>query len=222
MQSGSFRPVTSVLPVRELKSASSLGSASRRYHVRIAGGHEDSEMTTREIERALEPVTTLRGAGVQVDGRRVAHVAGGVGLVAMAVIVIVLFAVGIQKNAQITRLRQQGVVVRLTVSACLGMMGGSGSNLVGYQCRGEFTVDGHHYDEAVPGNALYPPGATLTVVTVPGDPTLVSTPHAVATEHPSWSVFTLPTVLLILFTIVVAGLVVRRRTSVEHQVSVSR
>src|SRR5271166_5224634 len=138
MQSRSFRPVTPVLPVRELKSASSLGCQrrSRRYDVRIAGGHEDTEMTTREADRAGEPIMALRGAGVEVEGRRVGHVVGGVGLVAMAVIIIVLVVVGIQKNAQITRLRQQGVAVKLTVSACLGMMGGSGSNLVGYQCRG--------------------------------------------------------------------------------------
>ena len=100
----------------------------------------------------------LRGASVEVDARRVGHAVVGICLTALAATVIVLFVAGIQKNAQITRLRRQGVAVEVTVSGCLGLMGGSGSNLAGYECKGTFSLDGHRYSDAIPGSAFYSPG----------------------------------------------------------------
>ena len=47
------------------------------------------------------------------------------------------------------------------------LMGGSGSNLVGYQCGGTFALDRHRYSEAIPGTSFHRPGAALRVVTVP-------------------------------------------------------
>jgi hypothetical protein len=153
----------------------------------------------------------LRGAGVEADGRRVGRVVVGVFLVALAVLVIVLFVAGVQKNAEISRLRQSGIAVRASVSGCLGLMGGSGSNLVGYDCRGTFTLDGHRYTEALPGNSLHSPGATVRIITVPNDPALVATVGAVATQRPSPSVFVLPATLLVILGLLVAALVVKRR-----------
>jgi hypothetical protein len=153
----------------------------------------------------------LRGAGVEADGRRVGRVVVVVCLVALAVLVIVLVLAGVQKNAEITRLRQSGVGVQATVAGCLGLMGGSGSNLVGYDCRGSFTLDGHRYNEALPGNSLHPPGATVRIITVPSDPALVATVSAVATERPSPSVFVLPAILLVILGLLVAALVLKRR-----------
>ncbi|MGH9080289.1 MAG: hypothetical protein ACRDYE_09505 [Acidimicrobiales bacterium] len=92
---------------------------------------------------------TLRGAGVDVDGPRVAWVVVGICLVALVASIVLLVMAGIEKNAQISRFHQGGVVVEATVSGCIGLMGGSGSNLVGYDCRAAFTIDGHHYDEAI-------------------------------------------------------------------------
>jgi hypothetical protein len=131
--------------------------------------------------------------------------------VALAVLVVVLYVAGFQKNAQITRLRRHGVPVEVTVSGCLGLMGGSGSNLAGYDCRGTFTIDGHRYNEAIPGNTFHRPGATLRAVTVPDDPALLSTVRALATEHPSQSVFILPTILLVVLAFGVGALDLRRR-----------
>ena len=90
-----------------------------------------------------EPVTTLRGASVNVDIRRVTHLVVGACLMALAAAVIILFVAGVQKNAQITRLHKQGVAVKVTVSGCIGLMGGSGSNIAGYDCTGAFTLAGH-------------------------------------------------------------------------------
>jgi hypothetical protein len=169
------------------------------------------EVATEDIHASDEPIMTLRGAGVSVDGRRAGRVVVGVCLVAMTVLVVVLFVAGADKNAQITRLRLHGVPVEVTVTKCLGLLGGSGSNAAGYACRGSYTVDGRHYNEAIPGNSLLPPGATIRGVTDPGDPALISTVDAVAVQHASWRVFILPTILLIILVLLVGTLVLRRR-----------
>ena len=174
-------------------------------------GFGDSEVTTGRIGAAGEPVMTLRGASVEVEVRRVEHAVVGACLMALAATVIVLFVAGIQKNAQITRLHKQGVAVEVTVSGCLGLMGGSGSNLAGYECKGTFTLDGHRYSDAIPGSALYSPGTTLRAVAVPEDPTLLSTPRAMATQHTSWRVFICPTVLLVILGLLVGAVVLKRR-----------
>ena len=61
------------------------------------------------------------------------------------------------------------------MTACLGQLGGSGSNAAGYQCRGSFTIDGRHYNEIIPGTTLLPLGTTVRGVIDPGDPALIST-----------------------------------------------
>jgi hypothetical protein len=154
---------------------------------------------------------TLRGAGVEADVGRVGRVIVGLVLVALAVLVVVLFAAGADKNAQITDLRLHGVGVHITVTECRGLLGGSGSNPAGYACQGTFSFEGHRYTEAIPGDTLYAPGTKLRAVTVPQDPGLVSTPGAVASEHASWRVFILPTILLVVLVLLVGALVLRRR-----------
>jgi hypothetical protein len=180
-------------------------------------GSWDTAVTTTETDTAGEPVTTLRGAGVAVDGRRIGRVVVALCLVALAVLVTLLYVAGAQKNSQITRLRQQGVAVTVTVTRCLGLMGGSGSNLAGYSCRGTFTVDGRRYNEVIPGNTFHAPGATLQAVTVPGDPALLSTPGTLENERASWRVFILPTSLLVILVILAGALVLRRTTGGDYR-----
>jgi hypothetical protein len=152
------------------------------------------------------PLTTLRGAGVDVDVRRVLPFVVGACLVALATAVVTLTVAGLQKNDQINRLHRHGVVVDATVSGCIGLMGGSGSNLVGYDCRASFTLDGHHYDEPFAGNATPAPGSRFRAVTVPGDPALLATVTAVAGERASWRVFVLPAVLFVVLLLVIVTL----------------
>ncbi len=144
-----------------------------------------------------KPVTTLRGATVEVDARHARTVLMAICLLALAASTIVLFISGMDKNAQINRLRQQGVPLEVTVSTCLGHMGGSGSNLAGYDCTASITLNGHRYSDSLPGNALVTPGTRLRAVVVPSDPALLSTPRAMATQHSSWRVFILPSVLVV-------------------------
>ena len=157
------------------------------------------------------PLMSLRGAGVDVDFRRAGRVAVAVLLLVMAAAAAVLFVAGAQKNAQITRLHDHGVGVEVTVTRCIGLMGGSGSNLAGYQCRGTFTINGHRYDESLPGSTPTLSGATFRGVADPSDPALISTRGAVAAEHASWRVFVLPVAVLLVMALIAVAWVLRRR-----------
>jgi len=172
---------------------------------------EQTETSTGKPPKSDQPLTTLRGAGVEVDARRVGGVIVALCLVALAVLVVVLFVAGAHRNAQVNRLHQHGVTVDVTVSGCIGLVGGSGSNAAGYSCRGSFTLMGHRYNEAIPGSTFRASGTTFKAVTVPGDPALLSPVHAVSTEHSSASVFILPSVLLVILLLLVGALVLRRR-----------
>lgn len=151
-----------------------------------------------------EPRTTdqrvgrLRGAGVDdVDPKALARFAVLLLVVVLAVLVVVLYAAGARKNAQVTKLRDHGVPVVVTVTQCRGELGGSGSNDAGFVCRGAYRLDGRRYVESIPGNTRYDPGTTIKAVAVPDDPQLVAPATTVAGEHPSATVYVLPSVLLV-------------------------
>jgi hypothetical protein len=164
----------------------------------------DDEADPARTGRYAAPLTPLRAGSVDIDARRIGRAIGVLLLVALVVVAVVLAVAGAQKNNQINRLRSDGVPVTITVSSCLGLLGGSGSNAAGYTCRGTFTVAGHRYTESIPGtNTLYPPGTTIRAVRVPGDPALIAPDKVLATEHASGRVYLLPAVLL-----VAAGLLV--------------
>ncbi|MHB8340895.1 MAG: hypothetical protein ACYDB7_06930, partial [Mycobacteriales bacterium] len=122
-----------------------------------------------------EPLTSLRGADVAADARRVRTVLLGLGVAGLALLVIALYVAGAHRNAQVAGLRRNGIVVEASLSHCFGLMGGSGSNLVGYQCRATYPVDGRRYSAAVTGSSPLPPGPTMRVVADRADPQLLST-----------------------------------------------
>ena len=156
-------------------------------------------------------VGQLRGAGVSVDGRRVGQVAIGLVLVTLLVLAIVFALVGIHTNQQNDRLHNDGVPVTFTVTGCLGLLGGSGSNAAGYSCHGTYTLGGKTYSELLPGDSLHRPGSTVTAIAVPGEPALVAPASIVATEHSSAGVFVLPAILAGVLVLLVALLLVLRR-----------
>ena len=122
----------------------------------------------------------------------------GLCLVTLAVLVVVFTVAGVHKNSQINELHHDGVPVTVTVTSCLGLMGGSGSNAAGYSCSGSFTVHGTHYTESLPGSGVSQPiGSTLAAIAVPNDPALdLPEQHRLDSEHASFSVFVLPLILL--------------------------
>jgi hypothetical protein len=159
------------------------------------------------------PVTTLRGAGAAVDMRRAARGAVALVLVTLAVLVVVFVVVGVNKNHQADELRNDGVPVTYTVTRCQGLLGGSGSNPVGYSCHGFYRIDGHTYDEVLPGSALYAPGTQVRGVSDPSDPGLLSTPAIVRGERSSWNVFILPAILFVILVTLIVIVFVRLRSS---------
>ncbi len=139
-----------------------------------------------------QPLTTLRGAPVAVDSRRATRLVVTFCLAALGLAVVSLFVAGINKNAQVTLLRQHGVRVEVTVTGCRGLLGGSGSNAVGATCRGTFVLDGRSYSDTIPGDTLRGPGTTLRLVTAESDPGVVATVHQAETEHASWRILPSP------------------------------
>jgi hypothetical protein len=166
---------------------------------------EDGRSAPAPPDQPPARVGQLRGAGVSVDARRVGQVAIGIVLVTLAVLAILFTIVGIHTNQQDDRLHHDGVPVTFTVTGCLGLLGGSGSNAAGYSCRGTYALDGKHYFQVqLPGDSFHRPGSTVAAIAVPGDPALVSPAAIVATEHSSAGAFVLPAVLAAVLLLLVA------------------
>ncbi|MFY9782997.1 MAG: DUF3592 domain-containing protein [Acidimicrobiales bacterium] len=159
-----------------------------------------------------EPLTTLRGATVDVDVRRAARVIVIILLTALAAIVVSLFVADANTNAEITSLQRHGVPVEITVTGCDALLGGSGSNAAGYRCQGSYELDGHRYQETVPNNSLYAVGAKIKVIAAENDPGLIATVHQARSERSSWSLFIVPTVLLFVLLASLIAIVLRRKS----------
>jgi hypothetical protein len=177
----------------------------------------------REVSEENGRVGTLRGATVSFNPRRLVQVAVGLVLAALAVTAIVLTVAGFHSNDQINRLQTQGQPVTVTVTGCLGLLGGSGSNGAGYACNATYQVDGHVYHEPLPGSTFYRPGAKVAAIAVAGDPALVSPVAIVNSQQASNGVFVAPIVLGVSLFALIALLVLRnrprRRPTATRQVS---
>ncbi len=155
----------------------------------------------------------MRGATVQFDSRRLVQVFLGVVLITLGVLVAVFAIAGIHSNDQIDRLHSQGERVTVTVTGCLGLLGGSGSNAAGDSCRGTYTLAGQSHNEPLPGSTFYRPGARIPALAVPGDAALVSPLAVVDNQRSSASVFVLPAVLAGVLVAMVALIVWRHRVA---------
>ena len=172
---------------------------------------EDASRVERTEDDGDQPVSRLRGASAAVDPRRAARVAVGLVLATLLGLTIVFALVGQHKNEQIDELQNHGVPVTYTVTTCQELLGGSGSNGAGFNCTGTYRLDGHRYAEPLPGTADHAPGATVSAVAVPSDPTLLSTAAIVRSEHASANVYVLPAVFFVLFLLVLAAVALSRR-----------
>jgi hypothetical protein len=175
-------------------------------------GREDGVPADAVADEPVDRVAALRGAGVGgVDTRRLGRIVVGIILVTLVVLVVVFTIVGVHKNQQDDRLHNDGVPVTFTVASCTGLVGGSGSNPVGYVCHGSYTLNGHTNNEQLPGTDFHRPGSTVPAIAVPGDPALVSPAAMVATEHSSSGVYVVPLVLFVILVLLVALVLLRGR-----------
>jgi hypothetical protein len=189
----------------------------------VTSGASGTTADHRGVSTESGRVGTLRGATVSFNPRRLVQVAVGLVLVTLAVTAIVLAVAGIHSNDQINRLQTQGQPVTVTVTGCLGLLGGSGSNEAGYSCNGSYQLAGHVYREPLPGSTFYRPGTKLASIAVPGDPALVSPVAVVRSQQASDGIFVVPIVLGVILLALITVLVLRnrpgRRTTTAPRVS---
>jgi hypothetical protein len=168
-------------------------------------------VTTGRIDQPHLGSGYIRGAGGAPDRRRTLRVLLVVSVLVLATLTTVLTVQAIHANTRISRLRQHGLPVNVTVTSCLGLASGTGITETGYRCRGTFTLDGHHYNELIAGtNNLHPAGETIRAVTDPNDPAILSTADALATTHPSWTAFITPAIPILLIVSLLALVGCRR------------
>jgi hypothetical protein len=128
----------------------------------------DREDPNTEVPSPDDRATSLRGPAPVSVGRRFWLLAGVFGLVVFAVVLVVSFLSVSNDNARIDRLKTHGIPVTITVTSCIGNIGGSGSNSAGYTCRGDYTVNGATYREIIGSMATF--SATGTTVRGVVDP----------------------------------------------------
>jgi MYXO-CTERM domain-containing protein len=177
-----------------------------------ARDHGDTDRPA-DAPAPAEESTTLRGASVAVDTRLVGRVAVALCVAGLVVSGVLLLVAGAHKNDQIDALHANGVPTTATVSACIGQLGGSGSNNAGVSCDGTYRLGGHQYHSTLPVSTMVAPGTHLRLVVDRDDPLLVSTPSMVASEHSSSGVFVVPVVLLAAAAAIVGLVLWRRRRS---------
>lgn len=156
----------------------------------------------------------LRGAGVgPVDLHRLRMVVALLGLGALVVAGALLVVAGVQRNDRIDDLKDHGVRVEVSVSGCTGLLGGSGSNPVGYVCHGSFVLDGRRYGDVLPDASFHARGAVVAEETPADDPGPLATPASVREDTASATVFILPAALIgaALAVAVLWAVAVRRR-----------
>jgi len=138
------------------------------------------------------------GGGVSVDRRRIVMVIGAAVVVALLALSFVLAVEAVQSYRRIDLLRAEGVPVVVTVTDCLGLASGTGITEVGFSCHGTFRLGARQYRAGIDGTAqLYPVGASLDAVTVPGDPQILYTAAAAGALHTSWTEFVAPAALFL-------------------------
>jgi hypothetical protein len=169
----------------------------------------------RTMTTASEPRATssLRGAEPQRISRRFWIVFGALVLTSFSLIVVVSFVSAANDNARIDRLKTHGVAVVVTVTNCVGNIGGSGSNAAGYTCHGSYRVDGIRYQEIIGSKTtLSTAGTHLRAVADPLHPGTIELASAIAKSSSSSTVYVIPGVLALVLATLTVALLWRQRS----------
>lgn len=158
--------------------------------------------------------TSLRGAAPATVGRKFWLLAGALGLAIAAAVLAASFISATNDNARIDRLKAHGIPVSVTVVACIGNLGGSGSNGTGFTCRGDYRVGATTYHELIGSMTTFSaPGTTVRAVADPSQHTSVVLASALRSSAASRARYVAPGLLtVVLFALVLALLRVARRS----------
>lgn len=190
--------------------------------------HFTTESRARDVARGApsnplvtERVGALRGSTAVGVHREFWNYAGAVALVILSVVMVVSFVSAATDNARIHRMKTHGIAVAVTVTDCVGNLGGSGSTGAGDTCHGRYRVGATTYHEVIGSMSTFtPPGAVIDGVADPSQPSTVVIASAVAAWTPSNEAYLAPGVLA-LFLVVLTWAYVRlaRRSRAVHEVA---
>lgn len=161
--------------------------------------------------------SSLRGAPVAGDGRRLGRTIGWVLVLAMILLGLVMVVAKVDDNNKAHRLHASGIPVTARVTYCLGQLGGSGTNAAGYSCKAAYMVGGAHFDEPVGGLSTFArTGSTLAGVVDPVNHTVLVT-AASASRATSVTAGLVFPILVVVAGLVLVGILVatRRRDAGE-------
>jgi hypothetical protein len=162
----------------------------------------DSSETRSSAARDATPghrVASLRGAEAASLGRHFWVRAATIGLAFFAVAIALSFASTLNDHSRIDRMKAHGVPVSVAISNCVGNMGGSGSNVAGYVCRGTYTVDGKKYNEIISSMTTFAtPGSRVSAIADPSQHGYVALASAIQHSSSSSAAF----VVLIILTVI--------------------
>jgi len=151
-------------------------------------------------------VVSLRGPEVVSIGRKFWHRLAAVALALSFTALIVNVVSTAHDNARIARMKTHGIAVRVTVTRCIGSVGGSGSNGAGYTCHGDYSIAGTTYHELIGSMTTFATSGTkVNSVADPSKPTTVILASALKTSTASLAAYVpagLLAIVLIAFTFV--------------------
>jgi hypothetical protein len=151
-------------------------------------------------------VGALRGSsGVGVQ-RQFWVYAGAVALVILGVVMVVSFVSAAKDNARIERMKTHGIAVAVTVTDCVGNLGGSGSNGAGDTCHGRYSVGATTYHEVIGSMSTFAaPGAVIRGIADPSQHSTVEIASAVTRSSPSNGAYLAPGLLAVFFVVLTWG-----------------
>ncbi len=139
-------------------------------------------------------------------------------MVGFAVVIVVGFLTAAGDNARITRMKTHGIPVSITVSDCIGNLGGSGSSAAGYTCRGTYAIDTQPYEEVIGGlSSFSSPGTTVKGVADPSRPSTVVLSETLARSRTSANAFVVLGLLAIVFLALLLVILRRSRRQSTHR-----
>jgi len=156
--------------------------------------------------------TSLRGAEPASVGRKFWLLSGALGVAIVAAVLAASFISITNDNARIDRLKAHGIPVSVTVVACIGNLGGSGSNGAGFTCRGDYRVGATTYHELIGSMTTFSaPGTAVRAVADPSKHSSVVLASALRTLVASPARYVAPGLLtLVLLALALALLRVAR------------